>query len=233
MSEAEVIATPLGPARLRRSGRKTLAITVQPDGALELTAPARTRIEEILSKISKRASWIRRQQREFAAMNGRRPLRRYCSGATLRYLGRQYRFKATRGATPSVKLRGAFLSVVTREGTEREVEQQVGIWMRSRAQDQLERRLDQWREWCRRQHLPLPRIQLRSMPKRWGSAQPDGRIWFNPELVRAPSICIDYVVAHEICHLKHPNHGPAFYRQLSEFVPDWRRIKLRLECAEM
>jgi predicted metal-dependent hydrolase len=53
-------------------------------------------------------------------------------------------------------------------------------------------------------------------------AQRDRRIWFNPELVRAPSMCIDYVVAHEACHLRYPNHGPEFYRQLDQVFPNWQ-----------
>lgn len=71
------------------------------------------------------------------------------------------------------------------------------------------------------------------MPKRWGSAHKDGLIFLNPELVRAPSICIDYVIAHELCHLKHPNHGPQFYDLLDELFPRWREIKARLESAEL
>ncbi len=70
------------------------------------------------------------------------------------------------------------------------------------------------------------------MKKRWGSALSDGRIILNPDLVRMPSPCIDYVIAHEICHLRHPAHNKAFFRLLSEMVPEWMALKLRLEMAE-
>ena len=233
MFEEEVVETIVGQARLRRSGRKTLGISVHPNGLIELVAPARARIEDILAKVTKRAAWIRRQRRNFAAMNGQRAARRYSSGATHRYLGRQYRLKVIRGEPIGVKLVGAYFRVVTENGTEAEVEECLVVWMRKRAMDQLVRRVEAWKDWCQRNRLPAPRIHLRSMPKRWGSAKRDGRIWFNPELVRTPSVCIDYVVAHEICHLKHPNHGPEFYRQLDLLVPDWRQVKCRLECSEL
>ena len=233
MSKRVVVSTLLGPATLRRSKRKTLAISVHPDGSLDLTAPMGARVGEILAKVSKRAAWIRRQRREFAVMNARESHRRYCSGATHRYLGRQYRLKVTRGSSAEVTLRGAFLHVITRNGTEAEVEEQLTVWMRKRAQQQFQRRLKQWSEWCRRYRLAVPRIQVRKMAKRWGSAQRDGRIWFNPELVRAPAICIDYVVAHEVCHLRHPNHGRAFFQQLEQMFPGWREAKRRLEAAEL
>ncbi len=233
MSDLEAVATVLGPARLRRSRRKTLAITVEPDGSIELTAPARAGIDAILAKVAKRSSWIRRQQREFATMNAKRPPRRYSSGATVRYLGKQYRLKVRRGNSSSIKLSGGFFNAVTPHGSETEVEAMLAGWMRDHALDQMTQRLKEWMSWCQRHRLPYPRIQLRQMHKRWGSAQRDGRIWFNPELVRAPSICIDYVVAHEVCHLRHPNHGPEFYRQLDQMFPDWRKVKRRLECAEL
>jgi hypothetical protein len=74
-----------------------------------------------------------------------------------------------------------------------------------------------------------PRIQLRRMPKRWGSWTRRGVIYLNPELVKAPGSCIDYVVMHELCHLVHGHHGPAFYALLSRTMPDWESRKRRLE----
>ena len=232
MSE-KIVVTAIGAALLRRSNRKTLGISVLPDGAVELAAPNRARVEDILGKVAKHAPWIGRQRRTFADMNASRAPRRYTSGATHRFLGRQYRLKVRRGKVATVKLFGAFFHVVTRNGTETEVQEALSGWMRSRALDHLNRRVETWGEWCRRHRLAVPHIHLRSMPKRWGSATRDGRIWFNPELIRAPSICIDYVVAHEVCHLKYPAHSPEFYRQLDQMFPNWREVKKRLECAEL
>lgn len=233
MSSGEIVDTVVGPARLRRSNRKTLAIAVHPDGRIQLTAPARSNVEQLLAKVAKRASWISRQRREFAAMNGKRTPLRYTSGATHRYLGKQYRLKVTRGDAVGVKLVGGYLHVVTSRPDVSETEHLLGAWMRKRALEQLSRRVEAWRAWCHRQRLPVPRMSLRAMSKRWGSAQRDGKIMLNPDLVRVPSVCIDYVVAHEICHLKHPHHGSAFYRQLDGLLPNWRNAKARLEHAEL
>jgi predicted metal-dependent hydrolase len=54
-------------------------------------------------------------------------------------------------------------------------------------------------------------------------------IILNPELIHAPSVCVDYVITHEICHLRHPDHGPQFIRLLTQLLPEWRAIKQRLE----
>lgn len=60
----------------------------------------------------------------------------------------------------------------------------------------------------------------------------DGSICLNPELIRSPSACVDYVIMHEICHLKYPDHRTKFRALLQQLCPDWRRLKERLEQAE-
>jgi len=233
MMSEETVVTAAGPASLRRTNRKTLGISVLPNGSIELAAPNRARIEDVLAKVAKRAPWIGRQRRAFADMNAGRVPRRYVSGATHRFLGRQYRLRVKRGKAAGAKLSGAFFHIVTRDGTEAEIEEALTAWMRERARHHFSRRVEAWSEWCRRHRLEIPRIYLRAMSKRWGSATRDGRIWLNPELIRAPSICIDYVVAHEVCHLKYPAHSPEFYRQLGQMFPNWREVKKRLERSEL
>ena len=231
MSDVETVATVVGPVQLSRSSRKTLSISVLPTGAVTLAAPMRAPLDAILDKIRKRSAWIRRQQRGFVAMNAHRPSPKYVSGATHRYLGRQYRLKVQRGAS-NVKLSNGYFHVTCDCGDNAQVEKLLSDWMRERAHEQFSRRLARWNEWCQNRGLAAPTMSLRMMPKRWGSAQRDGRLFFNPELVRAPSICIDYVIAHEVCHLQHPHHGHLFYQVLDEVFPRWRIVKERLERAE-
>ena len=75
-------------------------------------------------------------------------------------------------------------------------------------------------------HLPwvkeAPPMALRVMQSRWGSCSPNGRLTLNPLLVRAPREAVDYVIVHELCHLRHHHHGPAFYRLLGRYVPAWK-----------
>lgn len=96
-SDFQTIETVVGPAVLKRTARRTLAISVHPDGTLELVAPIDASEENIAAKLEKRRRWILTQRRRFMAMNTNRPPPRYVTGATHRYLGRQYRLKVSHG----------------------------------------------------------------------------------------------------------------------------------------
>lgn len=232
MSEAEFIETPAGHAQLKRTNRRTLAISVLPDGSLELVAPARASVEGINAKVDRRLSWIETQRRRFAEMNANRALPRFVNGATHRYLGRQYRLKIARGPTERVAMLGGFLVITTLRTQEQEIRELLDGWYREKAKTHFIDRVRKWESWCDHRGLAKPKAMLRSMPKRWGSACKNGVILLNPELIKAPSVCIDYVIAHEICHLRHPNHGPSFLRLLSTLQPNWRKVKARLETSE-
>ena len=166
-------------------------------------------------------------------MNAMKPALRYCSGATHRYLGKQYRIKARNSKENSVKLLGAYFQVLCDDNDEVLIKALMEAWFRERAKRQFEIRLRCWDSWCKMRHLPKPKLHLRKMPKRWGSSHKDGKIFLNPDLIRVPSVCVDYVIAHEICHLKYHYHDREFYRFLGELFPNWKAVKLRLEQAEL
>ena len=77
--------------------------------------------------------------------------------------------------------------------------------------------------------MPPPNIVVRRMGKRWGSCTETGNILINIELIKTPLYCIEYLIMHEICHLRVHNHGRAYYRLLTRCMPDWHRRKARLD----
>jgi len=227
------LETPAGPATLKRSERRTLAISVLPDGSLELIAPNDSSEQDILAKVVKRSRWIARQRSVFREMNTDPMPRRYVSGATHRYLGRQYRLNVVSGEAASVRLKGGYFHVTTPTRDTESVEEAMNSWFEMRAKKQFSKRIEFWFPWCRKHRLPEPVLRIRRMRKRWGSADKKGTITLNPELIHIPSPCIAYVIAHEICHLKHTDHGPAFFRLLSSVLPGWKELKIRLERSEL
>jgi hypothetical protein len=216
--------------RLRRTKRRTLGITVQPNLGVLVTAPKKAAMETVLGKVRKRAGWIRRQQRFFREFLPQTPPRRYVSGETHRYLGRQYRLKVVEAVEPSVKLVGRFIWVHTSNKSDTaRVRKLVEAWYLAHAKERFARSVAESAARLGTRLASPPRMQLRQMPKRWGSWTRRGVIYLNPDLVKAPGSCIDYVVTHELCHLVHGHHGPAFYALLSRAMPDWEQRKRRLE----
>lgn len=219
---------------VRRSRRRTLEIAVHPDLRVEVTAPLAALDEKIHALVRKRAAWI---QRQLAAFEELRPLpvpRRFVGGETHRYLGRQYRLRLTRGRPESVRLSGAFLHVVTTAPRNRQrVRTLLEDWYSRRAHVVLGERLVECASHARTARLPLPTLVVRKMVRRWGSCTAAGRVILNVELVKAPAACIDYVITHELCHLKAMHHGPDFWRLLTRVMPDWESRRLRLDRQEV
>jgi hypothetical protein len=229
--DAHEVAFGTKPIRfwLKRTGRRTLAITVKPDTAVVVTAPRGVGVEAVKARVRKRGMWIRRQQEYFSRFLPKLPPRRYVSGETHRYLGRQYRLKVVEGPGEVAKLRGKFIEVETaRKGDIPRIRRLVQNWYDRRARERFARSLG---ECLPRFHgrVGNPGIRLRRMPKRWGSWTRKGIIYLNPELVLAPSTCIGYVITHELCHLVHASHGTKFYALIQRIMPDWRKRKDRLE----
>lgn len=218
------------PYRVEFRARKHIGITVKPDMRVIVAAPEGTSIEVVRQRVRRRAPWIIRQLDHFERFRPRPTPRQYLSGETFRYLGRQYRLKVAIGTEPSVKLLGRYLKVeVPNPKDSAEVCRHVEAWYRTHARPLFERRFDLCLAKLTRLKINRPPVVVRRMKSRWGSCSKAGRILLNSELVQAPVECIDYVIVHELCHLKIADHSPSFYRLLTNCMPDWQRRKERLE----
>jgi predicted metal-dependent hydrolase len=215
--------------RVQFSGRRTLAISVKPDSSIEIVAPKGTSQEEIEKRLKKRARWVIRQFLYFDQFRPRSPERRYVGGETHLYLGRQYRLKIVEVAQQDVQVKGGRLIVRAPSRSSLGVKRTLGAWYRKKGEERLRNRFDAILPKFVRPGCEPPKLIVRSMSRRWGSFTRTGRILLNPDLIRAPSACIDYVITHELAHLAHRNHGTAFYELLEAVMPDWRQRKRRLE----
>jgi predicted metal-dependent hydrolase len=211
--------------------RRTLGIEVHPDLSVVVRAPADCDPDIVLARVAKRAAWISRQLKNFQRYSPKTPARRYVSGETHLYLGRQYGLKVGAGDTARVKMSRGQIAVTVPSGRADPLRVQALLhqWYLMHARDVfgivMDRYLPLFRGYAR------PRLIVRTMQSRWGSLSPVGTMTLNVNLVRAPRACIEYVIAHELCHLMHRDHGTAFYRLLGRVMPDWESRKQRLETV--
>ena len=212
-------------------GRSTrLAIHVDPDGTISVDAPSGYSDDAIKSAVQKRARWITAHVTEAVGRFAHVRPREYVSGEQVLYLGRRYILKVIKTDKPlkSAKLRGNRLEVQSRTGAFDEIKGRVRGWFRTKSQGYFAHRLDQLSTQLPWVETPPP-FRLLEMSRQWGSCSPSGQIILNPHLVKTPRACIDYVIVHELAHLKHHNHGSDFFRLMDAIVPEWQTHKETLD----
>jgi len=214
-----------------RRVRRTLEIAVEPDMTVSVAAPMKASSEAIRAKVRKRAGWILAQKRFFEQFAPRSPEKRYLSGESHLYLGRQYRLKVVKSEFPSTRLFHGRIFVQTRHPENRmETKRLLDQWYADKARAKFIERI----ETCL-QHFPRPALvtpsslTIRYMRKRWGSMSDGKRLLLNLRLIQAPIDAIDYVITHELCHVLQPSHSPAFFRMMGRMMHDWQKRKVRLE----
>ncbi len=209
---------------LRRSARlKTVSIRVEPDGRVEVVAPAGADAERVAAVVRRKAKWIVDRRRRVEDMPPPPSPREFVSGETFMYLGRQYRLRVKAGAEGSVKLVGGHLEVTVARGTSAEARAEVvrGLlvgWYRAHAAERLPARVA---EWAPKVGASPKAVLVREQAKRWGSCDAAGNVRLNWRIIQAPVKLVDYVVAHELVHLVHPDHGRAFWALLGRVMPDY------------
>jgi predicted metal-dependent hydrolase len=218
------------PFHVIYTDRRRLRITVHPDTRISVEAPAGQTSDAVKARVRARAPWIIKQLRYFEQFQPHSPPKSFVSGESFRYLGRQYRLKIRMHSQTSVRLGRPFLLVNVPDPRDTvAVEALISAWYRGRAKEVFERRMDICFMEAKRYVGARPLIRIRRMKRRWGSCKSTNGILLNTSLIYAPVRCIDYVIMHELCHLRHRNHGSKFYRLLSRLMPDWEERRKRLE----
>jgi len=212
--------------------RKTMEIAVHPDSTVIVKAPMNSDISLIEKKIKNKARWIVRQINYFKQFTPKTPDRCYVNGETHLYLGKQYRLKMIRGDKNGVKLFRGFFHIICRDEPTPEIAKRLlRKWYLDKAHVQFNDSLNRCWPKFSKFALNKPNILIKRMQKRWGSLTDKGAVTLNIDLIKAPKECIDYVVTHELCHLKYHDHSSEFYKLLDSVIPGWEKIKHKLELS--
>ena len=206
----------------RSHGRRRISLSIDERG-LRVGAPLRASLREIETVLRDHARWV---IRKLAYWNDKRaPTRRWESGETVSYLGLPLKIAVEAGGS-EVLLTPPQLHIRTPDFSPDAVSALAKHWLRNQALAHFHRRIEHFRT-----HITLDTVSIRlsNARSRWGSCHASGRISLNWRLIHMPQHLIDYVVVHELAHLREMNHSPRFWETVGEVMPDYaeRRKALR------
>lgn len=209
--------------------RKTVALTVQPSLNIILKCPFEYDAAKIERFLKRKWLWLEKQVQYFRKYKKNTGKKEYVSGESFLYLGRQYKLLIKAGKSPEVRLEKGKITVFTKQISQDRTANKklLDKWFEERTKSVLESR---FKEMMKKFNYDfVPHLTTRKMPKRWGSYLSCKKIILNPLLIRASKDCIDYVIVHELCHMKHKNHDKNFFKLQESIIPNWKEVKEKLE----
>jgi hypothetical protein len=237
-SEVSFGKTRIAYAIRRSTRRKTVSIAVLPADGVLLTAPSKTAVPRLDQLVRQKAPWIVERLRGKRDDVESKTSREFVSGETFAYLGRQYRLRVVPGAPAALRLIGGLLHVHVPKSLgdahrANYVRAALIDWYRARARERLPAVVAKW---AKKLDVAGPAVLIREQQKRWASCHPGGVVRVNWRIVQAGKRLVDYVLAHEVVHLVHDDHGAEFWSALGRLMPDYdeprrelRRIGARFE----
>ncbi len=214
------------PAVTRR-----IHLELNEDGGLRIIAPRRMSRRAIHKTLQQRVSRIARFLADARTKLRERPVYRYISGEQHLFLGQNHPLEVVEepGQRGSVDLVNGQIRVIAPDVRAEAISNRLIRWYGQQARRHFNSRLELISESASWTNGQAPAMRLRKMKRTWGSCSAAGVITLNPHLVKAPPECIDYVIAHELCHLREHNHGKAFYALQEQLFPGWRAAKTHLQ----
>ena len=201
---------------VRRSDRRrTLGLTVERDGSLVLSAPSQVADERVERFARQKRFWV---YQKLAAREARPQAltgRQFVAGEGFPYLGRSYRLQLVSELDVPLKLEAGRFRM--RRDTPDEYRAAMTRWYTTHARDWLTGRVARY---SARARVAPCAVAVRDLGFRWGSCGKSGRLYFHWRSILLPPSIVDYIVVHELVHLREPHHTPNFWRAVEQLMPD-------------
>ena len=220
--------------RLLRSKRRTIGFLIDDEG-LRVTAPRWVTVAEIESTITEKRAWIFKKINEQRERSVRRlqPPMEWRDGARLPYLGAEIVVRIADSTNTGIRFdeqtRELHVSLPA-SATEQQLKDRVQGWLQAEAKRIFAERLDIY---AFKLGVTFKGFALSSASTQWGSCTADGRIRLNWRLMHFALPNIDYVVAHELSHLREMNHGPQFWATVQSLLPEFETARKTLRDHEL
>ena len=212
---------------VRKSIKNMHLRVLSPDGEIQITAPNRLPLSQIDRFVREKRGWIEARQQQLAE----RPAATnpaFADGQTVYLWGEAYTLRleaAARGRSVLQRRQEIVLSIRPEDDAAQR-ESLLNGFYREALSERIAARLPLWEE---RTGLHPSAWQIKNMKTRWGTCNTATRkIWLNLQLAKQPPVCLDYVIAHELTHLRYPGHGQDFQAFLTRAMPNWPEVRKAL-----
>ncbi len=198
-----------------------------PAGRVRISAPSRMKLDTIRVFAVSRLVWIRQQQKRIRSQE-REPARQYLDRESHYLWGQRYLLKVIEvDQSPSIELKHRRIELRVRPGTNAERKQALmESWYRDQLRQAVPALIEKWQPLL---HVKVARFFVQRMKTRWGSCNPRARtIRLNTDLAKKPPECLEYIVLHEMAHLREPNHGARFVALMDHLMPHWPHSRAEL-----
>lgn len=228
----QIVISNISVEVIRKNIKNMHLSVLPPDGRVRVSAPTQLTDEAITMFVRTKLGWIKKQQEKFQ-QQPRQSERQYVSGETLYVWGKQYFLQVEysyKGNAFTLSGDTAILTV-RKESSPKQRESFVNEWYRNLLKQEVAKYLPKWEKTT---GLYCSSWQSKYMTTKWGTCNPTSKkIWLNLQLAKKPIECLEYVILHELAHLKVHNHGPEFTAILDQYMPYWREHKRRLNDSTL
>lgn len=201
--------------------RKSMRLQINEQGEVDLRIPLGCAKNEVLAFVKANETWLK-QQRTGALQRQQQALERFS------ILGKEYPIQTS--ALDEFLVTDSQVWV-PQDWNYSDVREAMDTWLRPQARAYFQQQIDHWWPFFSRFAQQQPTLRVKKMKTRWGSLSQRGYINLNLGLMQLPPELIELVVVHELCHLKHFDHGPGFKALMSDALPDWRQREKLLQQA--
>lgn len=210
-------------AQIIRSNRKSFGLEITPNGQLVVRAPRSATRAQIQAVVAQKAAWIAKARARLAAHTAEHQPKTFTPGETYWYLGEQYPLRLTDRQRPPLALDGAFH--LSRQAQNRAKAVFIA-WYRQETRQITQDLIDAYTQQF---GFKVNGMRVTSARTRWGSCSGKGNLNFTYRLCMAPLPVIEYVVVHELVHLKIPNHSRVFWAQVAGINPNYKSSRAWLK----
>jgi predicted metal-dependent hydrolase len=217
--------------RIIFSRRRTISIIISPDHGVMVKAPYMTPVVTIRRFVNEKSDWIKKTLHSFDSLKRLDNVKGYSNGDPVLLYGKEYKLRLFESDKYSVKTTDSNIieAGYLNDNNPLIIRALLEGWFKFIAQEKIRMKFNETLNNYSSYGFKPTGLVIRMMKKRWGSCSSKGKIAISYDLIRLDEKFTEYVIIHELCHLKHHNHSASYYNLLSEIYPAWKKVRKELK----